>query len=133
MSTKCQIILVKDDETLWYYRHSDGYPSSVVPELRKFLEHCKKVDDGWRDLGQLAGWLILIGAHEYHVQYPIVKARPSSPWKVGAFEPCAHREFHGDIQYFYKVDLKEYKLTIADCEPWLDNLKLDDGRNYDTN
>lgn len=69
---------------------------------------------------QAAGWLILIGAAEYGYTYDY-KTRTSSPkttlteplddslsgWKCGSYEPCACRDFHGDIEYFYTISLKD--------------------------
>ena len=42
MSTRCNIV-VKDnpfgkDRELWFYRHSDGYPSSVLPSLEPLMD-----------------------------------------------------------------------------------------------
>src|SRR5512136_2844499 len=60
MSTRCNIIMKDEDHTLWFYRHSDGYPTSVIPDLRKFMGWVK--DGKIRDnVQQAAGWLIVMG------------------------------------------------------------------------
>ena len=43
MSTRANI-LVKDafGEKLWFYRHSDGYPSGALPLLRVFMKAVKE-------------------------------------------------------------------------------------------
>ena len=90
-----------------------------MPTLQKFLDWVKagKIRS---NVEQAAGWLILIGAEEYGSTYDY-KTRTSSPkatlteplddqlsgWKCGAYEPCACRDFHGDIEYFYTISLAD--------------------------
>ena len=64
MSTRASIIIKDEDEKLIFYRHSDGYPTGTMPTLNKFLELVKsgKIRD---NVGQSAGWLIILGALEY--------------------------------------------------------------------
>lgn len=119
MSTRAQIKITDGQQELWFYRHSDGYPQGTMPTLQKFLDWVKagKIRS---NVEQAAGWLILIGAAEYGYTYDY-KTRTSSPkatlteplddslsgWKCGSYEPCACRDFHGDIEYFYTISLKE--------------------------
>ena len=37
MSTRANIKISDDWDSLWFYRHSDGYPSGVRKTLRKFI------------------------------------------------------------------------------------------------
>jgi len=126
MSTRANIIIQNGEEKLWFYRHSDGYPEGTLPTLEKFLCYVK---DGRirNNVGQAAGWLVILGAQEYNYDKPWKdeKKAPASDlkfddyqpghdigtdgWKVGAYEPTAWGQ-HGDIQYLYTVDLA--KLTI---------------------
>jgi hypothetical protein len=95
MSTRANI-LVKDihGDSLWFYRHSDGYPEGTLPTLQKFI---KMITDGQirNNVGQACGWLILIGHEEY--------GSKKGGWKIGAYEPTTGQ--HGDIEYLYTVDL----------------------------
>jgi hypothetical protein len=124
MSTRAQVKIVDEyGAELWFYRHSDGYPEGTMPTLEKFL--------GWVKEGkirnnteQAAGWLILIGAQEYDTYTTFengklekrTKETLTEPfdghnsWKCGAFEPCACRELHDDVEWLYTIDLKA--LTI---------------------
>ena len=46
MSTRCNILLT--DATgaeMWFYRHYDGYPEVIMPDLKRFM--------GWVKIGHL--------------------------------------------------------------------------------
>lgn len=111
-----------------FYRHSDGYPDGVRDTLSQFL---RLVEEGKiRDNAeQAAGWLIIIGHEEYaegRAQYPQV-----SGWKCGAYEPAIG--IHGDIEYFYVVDLDAKTVVYfddfdADKSEVADFLKRTDGK-----
>ena len=68
MSTRASI-LIKDSngDSLWFYRHSDGYSEGAMPTLTKFMQAVK--DGIVRDnVGQASGWLVLLGSEEYSTQ-----------------------------------------------------------------
>lgn len=126
MSTRANIV-IKDSQwgmerELWFYRHCDGYPEGALPTLKRF---CDWVRDGKiRDnVGQAAGWLILIGAEEYAYDWHTDKIRSlqevASPrddsfsgWKCGAYEPTTGE--HGDIEFLYTIDLTNRILSVKD-------------------
>jgi hypothetical protein len=86
------------------------------------------------DLGQAAGWLIILGAIEYNTipEFELEKSTPyisktygdvnsvkwpeadGSNWKVGAIEPTT--SLHGDIEYLYVIDLTNK--TLKCYEDW---------------
>ena len=99
MSTRANIIIKDDADQLIFYRHCDGYPEGTMPTLNKFLDLVKGglIRD---NVGQAAGWLIIIG----HIEQE--KGLPESQynsWKVGAYEPTTC--IHSDIEYKYTIDL----------------------------
>lgn len=120
MSTRAQVILEDDNGgTLWFYRHSDGYPEGVKKTLDRF---CQWINEGRirANVEQAAGWLVLLGAAEYDKQYinhkwkrktrkqmfePIGEDSSGMGWKAGAYEPSVP-ELHGDIEHLYVVTLK---------------------------
>jgi hypothetical protein len=106
MSTRCQVIVKDQWDSIWFYRHCDGDPKGVMPSLEKFLSWVKsgKIRN---NAGQSSGWLVIIGHNENKVpDEPI----DSNNWKVGAFEPCTPNE-HGDIKYLYTIDLVKEEIT----------------------
>jgi hypothetical protein len=117
MSTRANIIVTDGHSELIFYRHSDGYPDGTLPTLNKFLDWVKerRIRD---NVGQAAGWLILIGADEYS-EYARErgqnalepdKANSIGGWKCGAYEPTYC--IHGDIAFLYVVDLQAKVIHI---------------------
>lgn len=103
MSTRANVVIKDEYTTLYFYRHSDGYPSETGESLKRFVEGYKS--GKYRlDAMQSAGWLVLHGHEEY--------GRDAKTWKVGAYEPTS--EIHGDIDYKYVIDLKEQTITCFD-------------------
>ncbi len=117
MSTRSNIVIVDGYDTLWFYRHSDGYPSVTGESLKTFLRWV--LDGKIRDnANQAAGWLVLLGASEYNERYDADSHKhvpkddllsPRSPadgfsWKCGAYEPTGG--CHGYIEFAYVVDLQ---------------------------
>ena len=105
MSTRCNIIIKDGKQKLYFYRHSDGYPSGVSETLNKFLDGIKtgKIRD---NLSQAAGWLIIIGRDEATVDG--VNKWTGYEWKVGSYEPTDG--IHDDIEYLYEIDLEKKTL-----------------------
>jgi len=131
MSTRANIKLTDNyDDVLWFYRHSDGYPSSTLPSLQIFV--------GWLNdgsirgnVGQGGGWLIMAGAREYGTvrNYEAGKVTetekiditiPIEGWKVGAYEPTTDQ--HGDIEYLYTIDMDKKTITIESLNDGATNI-----------
>lgn len=122
MSTRANIIIKDQYNTLYFYRHSDGYPGRTGADLIEFV---KDYQSGAMRLAamQSAGWLIVRGHFEYksaEPEYdrpattgprPNVKENRFSAWKVGAYEPTT--EIHGDVEYVYTIDLVEQTLSCS--------------------
>jgi hypothetical protein len=115
MSTRANILIKDDHGQLWFYRHSDGYPSGTLPTLSEFClwVERKLIRD---NVGQASGWLIMLGAKEYgdyHEGADIHSPEGKNTfmgWKVGAYEPTTCE--HADIEFLYTVDLSKRKLTV---------------------
>jgi len=108
MGTRCNIRVVDEDgDELWFYRHYDGYPSSVLPSLEPLMERLKngEVRD---NVGQFSGWIVVLG-HDSYRRGPYGK---SNNWKVGHYEPTTGQ--HGDIVYLYTIDLGTKTLTYKE-------------------
>ena len=107
MSTRANIIVKDQYSELWFYRHSDGYPEGAMSLIARFV---KAVNEGRlrSNVGQSAGWLILMGAHEYDTIRMDLNAEEWDKmmgWKVGSIEPTNGE--HGDIEFRYTIELKE--------------------------
>ena len=106
MSTRCNIVVRDGDKELWFYRHSDGYPESVLPDLEPLMEKLR--DCTLRDnLSQFCGWLIVKGHEDFHKRHP--------GWaeeKVGNYEPTTG--VHCVVQFVYELDLREKTLTVEE-------------------
>ncbi len=129
MSTRCQIEfktiydyklkngkIKRKEESILLYRHSDGYPEGVVPDLKKFL-----IWNGGRnsDLEFMAANFIYWSKRHfeenyYHKKYGggiDDKGKPkkwSDPQDFNStlllgFGICEKDCIHGDIEYFYEV------------------------------
>lgn len=118
MSTRCNV-LIKDQYgvTLYFYRHSDGYPDCAGEDLKAFVNDYKN-QSMRRDTMQSAGWLIVRGHFEYKTDQDDGKpgSKPSEcgksygyGWKVGAYEPTS--KLHADVEYVYVIDLEKQTLT----------------------
>jgi hypothetical protein len=88
-----------------FYRHHDGYPSGTLPTLFKFM---RWVVAGKlrRDAIQASGWLIILGHQEGVTK---IEADGPTSWSVGEYEPTP--DLHGDIEWFYDLNLNEAKIT----------------------
>ena len=123
MSTRATIIIKDSSETLYFYRHSDGYPETTGNDLKEF---CKEYDfDSGRfrnNPAQSAGWLIVHGYYKMREDLerlatewaPLHLGRDSGyDWKVGYYEPTDC--IHSDVEFIYVIDLDE--MTLETREP----------------
>lgn len=126
MSTRANIIVKDGEESMIFYRHSDGYPEGTLPSLIKF---CDLLKNGplRNNPSQGAGWLIILGALEYaSIPRVLVADEDGSPktwddvefkgWKVGAYEPTT--AIHGDIEHLYVVDMNECSIVEIEIPPY---------------
>ena len=103
MSTRCQIDFVvidgKFEERRRIYRHSDGYPSGVVPDLQKFAT--------WLTSGPQARSLDDIeytAANFIYWSKKEMEKYGEGYVKLG-YGVCGieDKDFHTDIEYYYEV------------------------------
>ena len=121
MGTRANIRIYDDHQELWFYRHHDGNPDSVLPSLTKFLDW---IVDGKieNNVVQAWGWLIVLGHREYN---SFGKATPDYPWlnkklpsKVGHYEPTIG--IHSDVDYVYHIDLPGKRISVS-----MDGISMD--------
>lgn len=97
MSTRCQIEFRTGADRRTVYRHWDGYPSAVVPQLREFL--------AWSRCG---GDVEYVSANFLHRS----KREMDKHSEQQGFGICANDEFHADIEYYYVVDLETREIRV---------------------
>jgi len=109
MSTRANVIITTKDETLIFYRHSDGYPECAGKDLAEFVQ--PYLTGAMRDsVMQSAGWLIILGHAEYASGQSTLAPTSDkfSGWKCGAYEPTTC--LHGDVEYVYIIHLDDKTL-----------------------
>ena len=89
MSTRCQIEFRNGDVRRTVYRHWDGYPARVVPDLLEFLAWSTRGGDVEYEAANFLYWSKR-GMSERSAQL--------------GFGVCANDEVHGDVEYFYIVE-----------------------------
>lgn len=89
MSTRCQIEFKSGDTRRTVYRHWDGYPGAVLPDLLEFLAWSTRGGDVEYEAANFIFWSKR-GMEERNVQL--------------GFGICANDELHGDIEYYYVVE-----------------------------
>lgn len=99
MSTRCNIVIKKDDTCTYLYHHCDGYPSGVGAELERFFENNATV--GMTPIGVYNSLVFLYGDE---------------------YELCDG--IHGDISYLYEICLDD-SFVILSCRNSQRNLIYD--------
>jgi hypothetical protein len=143
MSTRCQIEFQnfwKDDkgkehlERRTIYRHSDGYPEGVIPDLKEFLKWNKgRNNDVEYTTANFVYWSKRWHEQNYfnkdlnekienkNLKWSDNQLTNCSILHIG-FGICENDEFHGDIEYFYEVINKDKTIKIkaykVDRENW---------------
>lgn len=123
MSTRCQILFKNkwkcDKRWIEYsvliYRHSDGYPSAVIPDLKKFFKWNAGRND---DIEYTAANFIYWSKRQYEELY-FEPDEERKKWSDNGSTNCSNlhigfgicprrkHELHGDIEWFYEVELLE--------------------------
>ncbi|MBA7561172.1 hypothetical protein ES695_16280 [Candidatus Atribacteria bacterium 1244-E10-H5-B2] len=125
MSTRCQIEFSsiwendkkeKQTESILVYRHSNGYPEGVIPDLKSFLKWLgRRIEDVEYTAANFIYWSKRNYEERiYNTEYGGGKYKngKNKKWSVPqdfnsvllmGFGICEKDDFHGDIQYFYNV------------------------------
>jgi len=98
MSTRCQIEFRRGSRRRTVYRHWDGYPSAVVPDLLAFLAWSTRSGDIEYETANFLFWSKR-DLDERSVQL--------------GFGVCAPGELHGDVEYYYVVEHDRAGTTIV--------------------
>lgn len=153
MSTRCQIGFYERDSDflepkIIIYKHQDGYPEGVLPQLVPFLKFFHK-RRGLNDIEYAAAWTIHHFIDEHvgrHRQYAIKckEADEEFDWLPLDGRDCIgfgiSDDFHADIEYYYAIEgttLKVYKVKMNFDRPFntddftlLDTIDLGDKNEW---
>lgn len=97
MGTRANVKIVDENETVWIYRHYDGYPSAVLPDLKGFVEELKENN--------------------------IVNAEEASSYLLANDNYENTDQQHGDIEFLYTVNVKDR--SVSSVSMFID-LDMDD-------
>lgn len=89
MSTRCQIEFRNGSMRRTVYRHWDGYPGSVLPDLLSFLAWSTRVGDVEYEAANFLYW----SKREFDERNCQLR-----------FGVCTNDELHGDTEYYYVVE-----------------------------
>ncbi len=137
MSTRSQIDFVdsykdekgKKHETVRrIYRHWDGYPDGVIPDLEEFVKFMAGPDGKVTRMGDAeytaANFIFWAKLHSWLADEKEKKEHPDKPllrdsWKLG-FGVCENDEFHADIEFYYRIDLETGFVSVYEVnrEGW---------------
>lgn len=96
MSTRCHIEFRSGNVRRTVYRHWDGYPSAVIPDLLAFL-----------------AWSTRSGDVEYETANFLYWSKRELDDPQLGFGVCANDELHGDVEYYYVVRHDAGTCTIS--------------------
>lgn len=103
MSTRCQIVVMEDETTMYpvkIYKHSDGYPSGVLPWLEPFARAFAA--DRGPDPEYMVAQIIRNQALADLDDFTGIEGSSFDPrHQFTGWGACPY--WHGDIEYFYKV------------------------------
>ena len=88
MGTRANIKIVDGVDTVWIYRHYDGYPSAVMPDLNQLVEAL--VEDNVYKADEASSYL------ELNKNYEMTECE------------------HGDIEFLYTVNSKNKTIVVSE-------------------
>ena len=105
MGTRCNIVLKCGDQRKYIYRHYDGYPSSVEPELKKCAEAIRwySIEASFAPTHKMLNFYadLLVKHHE------LLKLE-------GKYEVT--NGIHGDIDYKYTITIDDSTHKVCSME-----------------
>ena len=113
MSTRAQIAVYQAPESklpnfeALLYRHSDGYPSGVLPDIMPFLAFWKK-NRGMDDVEYLSARLLQYLCNEYDGM--MEELEKGKKIYTGILGNGISKDFHGDIEYLYAISPEGVKV-----------------------
>ncbi|VVB53345.1 Uncharacterised protein [uncultured archaeon] len=124
MSTRCQLV-VEENEEAKVYKHCDGYPSGVLPTLKKLLPAFED-GRGWDPAyltAHLSATLIQDDVTDRKAfnrkmkkSYPNDPAYANRKFKQDFLSHGIDTQWHGDIEFAYRIT-KDFGVEVYST-PW---------------
>ena len=130
MSTRCQIGFYERNEkdlNKWealIYRHCDGYPKEIIPDIEPFLRWFKTERGNISEIEYVSCRLLQYLCNKSdQAEKELLQEIGHEPKTglTGTTGFCICKEFHGDIAYYYAIYPKEivvYEVSDDDCNKW---------------
>lgn len=147
MSTRCQIGIYKSNPKTekakvenfhaLLYRHCDGYPSAILPDIIPFLQWFDKargISDTEYVTARLLQWICNVGDKEEIDLYKSMGRAISERKFTGTLSYGICKNFHGDIEYFYAIypsGISVYSTPYQEDFKLIGEFKLDDNINIE--
>lgn len=131
MSTRCQIGFYSSEKNkvtnmnVLLYKHSDGYPDGTLPLLvhilKRFFEERHNYDDEY--LPAWVSWALVNETVDMNKQW--AQEQKEKNYKTGSPEDgisclghgiCGDKQFHGDIEYYYRITPKAIHVYEVDYD-----------------
>lgn len=133
MSTRTNIGFYenKEDELkdwkVMLYKHSDGYPKSVIPLIQEYFSK-DAVQGRLNDVEYNSAWFLYYMISE-HVEMMKELAKKYSHIEKDGFDLLGHgicdqNGLHGDIEYYYKLTPKNFSVYETGFDGGFEEFKL---------
>lgn len=106
MSTRCQIEFKRGSQRRTIYRHWDGYPGAVLPDLLSFLAWSTRGGDVEYEAANFLFWS---------------KRELDERNQELGFGVCQNDELHGDIEFYYVVEHTQHGVVVRAYEVEYEN------------
>ena len=112
MSTRCNIIVMKEGKVIQFYHHCDGYPEGVGMKLKELADVAELITPYKYSLafGRIYNeciWDCFLGLIKQAEQYA----------NEGEIEKPDYDLLHGDIEYLYLVRVSTEGINV-EFKPW---------------
>ena len=122
MGTPALLTIEQDGHELYFYRHYDGYPEHVLPNLAPVLETIRKINDKTDSYGlrlqDVASLICFYGVQE-EMTYQADKVSLGLPTngKMTTWKPInGEWAEDGYFCYYYTLNLETKELTYTESE-----------------
>lgn len=114
MGTRCKIIVKDKYTTAAIYRHWDGYPEGVLPDIKVVLE--KGLKRGLSDAEYFLANFIFMAKFSAWKRYEEKRKKGDEafPGYLYTYGVCPPDCIHPDLEYIYEIDAEKNEIIIKE-------------------